>query len=228
MNLCPRCLATFPAAVTACPLDGVRLVDEDPLIGQEVGSYHLEALLGAGGMARVYRARHRVLDRVYALKMQTQRSRPEHEARFIREAKIIAQLDHPNVVEVHDFGFTPEGRPYLVMEPSNSSGLSSKLGSQDELTQVLILRDLFQPLFHIRSVDFDAAHLHVGGFEREFFEQSLKDGVETPSTDVLCALVYFEGVVGEGVDGVGREFYVDTFRLEQCGVLLCERTFRLG
>lgn len=133
MNLCPRCLATFPAAVTACPLDGVRLVDEDPLIGQEVGSYHLEALLGAGGMARVYRARHRVLDRVYALKMQTQRSRPEHEARFIREAKIIAQLDHPNVVEVHDFGFTPEGRPYLVMEWIDGRSLASAIDSEGPL-----------------------------------------------------------------------------------------------
>jgi len=133
MNLCPRCLASFPSAVTTCPLDGARLVDADPLIGQDIASYHLEALLGAGGMARVYRARHRVLDRVYALKMQTQRSRPEHEARFVREAKIIAQLDHPNVVGVHDFGFTPEGRAYLVMEWIDGQSLADVIDVEGPL-----------------------------------------------------------------------------------------------
>lgn len=133
MNLCPRCLASFPSAVTTCPLDGAPLVDADPLIGQDIASYHLEALLGAGGMARVYRARHRVLDRVYALKMQTQRSRPEHEARFVREAKIIAQLDHPNVVGVHDFGFTPEGRAYLVMEWIDGQSLATVIDDEGPL-----------------------------------------------------------------------------------------------
>jgi TolB protein len=76
------------------------------LIGQRIGNYRIESLLGAGGMGRVYRGVHLHLDRRAAIKLL----RPElaedagFVRRFLREARIAAQLHHPNIVEIYDTG----------------------------------------------------------------------------------------------------------------------------
>ena len=85
--------------------------------GQMLGQYRIEAPMGQGGMATIYRATQQRLGRVVAIKMM-------HPAfvqdtafltRFEREAQIVAQLDHPNIVPVYDFS-DYEGQPYLVMK----------------------------------------------------------------------------------------------------------------
>lgn len=80
---------------------------QDPLVGQLLdGRYQVQARIAAGGMATVYRAMDTRLDRVLALKVM----HPSLAAdaafvdRFIREAKSVARLDHPNVVGVYDQG----------------------------------------------------------------------------------------------------------------------------
>ncbi|MER6264002.1 Stk1 family PASTA domain-containing Ser/Thr kinase [Streptomyces sp900105245] len=91
---------------------------QDPLVGQVLdGRYRVEARIAAGGMATVYRALDTRLDRVLALKVMhpalaTDGSFVE---RFIREAKSVARLDHPNVVQVFDQG-TDGSYVYLAME----------------------------------------------------------------------------------------------------------------
>jgi len=86
-------------------------------IGQTIGNYRVEAVLGAGGMGQVFRARHIHLDRPVALKvMHANLSHdPGFQARFRQEARAIAALQHPNIVEVYDFG-EQNGLMYLVME----------------------------------------------------------------------------------------------------------------
>jgi eukaryotic-like serine/threonine-protein kinase len=87
---------------------------------QEMGSYRLEALLGRGGMGEVWRASHRMLARPAAIKL----IRPESlgidpelaTVRFEREAQAIASLQSPNTVALYDFGSTPEGALFYVME----------------------------------------------------------------------------------------------------------------
>jgi tRNA A-37 threonylcarbamoyl transferase component Bud32 len=80
---------------------------------------HLEVLelVGCGGMGAVYRARQPELDRVVALKIlpRSARDPAEREQRFLREARALARLSHPNIVAVHDFGKV-EGLFYFVME----------------------------------------------------------------------------------------------------------------
>lgn len=85
-------------------------------VGDKVGPYQIVARLGQGGMASVYRAYHEALDRYVAIKVL-------HPAfvtdasflrRFQREARVVAQLDHPHIVPVYDFA-EHEGYPYLVM-----------------------------------------------------------------------------------------------------------------
>jgi serine/threonine protein kinase len=95
----------------------VRLVD--PEVGETVGRYEIVERLGEGGMGTVFRVRHTVLGREYALKvlreLVSQRD-PRADQQFLREARIAARIRHPHIVDVFDFGNLDNGRPYLVME----------------------------------------------------------------------------------------------------------------
>src|SRR5918997_1586216 len=81
------------------------------------GRYRLEGVIGEGGMATVYQAWDERLDRRVAIKMVTPQVELSEAQRddFLREARIVARLNHPNVVAVHDAGIAGE-HPYLVME----------------------------------------------------------------------------------------------------------------
>lgn len=76
------------------------------MIGQRIASYELIAKVGSGGMGDVYRARDRKLDRDIALKIlpDSFASDPDRLARFTREAKTPASLNHPNIAQVYDAG----------------------------------------------------------------------------------------------------------------------------
>lgn len=87
----------------------------EPQIGHVVGEkYRLEQLLGRGGMGVVYRARHRITDRVVALKWLLEDDE-QRRARFLREARAMGRLSHPNVVGILDVG-DHEGAIFLVMD----------------------------------------------------------------------------------------------------------------
>ena len=79
--------------------------------------YEIECTLGSGGMATVYLACDRELDRPVALKVLAQNLASDREcrARFLREARLSARLLHPNVVQVYDVGEDERG-PFIVME----------------------------------------------------------------------------------------------------------------
>ena len=88
--------------------------------GHEMGSYHLEELLGRGGMGEVWRASHRLLARSAAIKLIRSESfgndGRELVRRFEREAKATAALRSPHTVDLYDFGTTEDGTFYYVME----------------------------------------------------------------------------------------------------------------
>src|SRR3954470_9392927 len=81
------------------------------------GKWKLEALVGVGGMAAVYEARHRNGARV-AIKMMHKRFSADQELcrRFLREAYLANAVQHPGVVVINDDGTDEEGTPFLVME----------------------------------------------------------------------------------------------------------------
>ena len=85
---------------------------------RRIASYTLLEPIGYGGMAVVYRARQETLDRIVAVKVLTENLATSEEfiERFRREARTAANMRHPNVVTVHDFGQDERGVPYLVLE----------------------------------------------------------------------------------------------------------------
>ncbi len=103
-----------------CGLDGSRLVQvsEDPLIGRSIERYTIDRALGSGGMARVYRAKHKVLDRRVAIKILYGELASDRQLarRFAREARSLSRIRHQHVVEVLDFGRSQEGLLYMIME----------------------------------------------------------------------------------------------------------------
>ena len=87
------------------------------LIGARLGAYDIQALLGSGGMANVYRAFDRNLQREVAIKVLSPAAaaQPGFADRFRQEARLIANLRHPNIVQVYDFG-EQDGHTYMVQE----------------------------------------------------------------------------------------------------------------
>lgn len=85
--------------------------------GTTVGQYRIMEQLGQGGMATVYKAYHASLDRYVAIKVLHQAflEDPTFQARFQREARLVARLEHPNIVPIYDYA-EHEGQPYLVMK----------------------------------------------------------------------------------------------------------------
>src|SRR5262245_6963592 len=78
--------------------------------------YQLDSLLGRGGMATVYLARDTTLDREVALKVLDWAGDDASASRLAQEARILASLEHPGIVPVHDFGVLADGRPFYAMK----------------------------------------------------------------------------------------------------------------
>jgi serine/threonine-protein kinase len=120
MKACEKCKLKFPDDTAACFLCGSGLSPvRDPRIGSTLnGRYQLEAAIGEGGMATVYSARHRLVDRPCAVKIMNAALAKNEviRERFRREAKAAQKLAHPNIIEIFDQGELPDGSLFLVME----------------------------------------------------------------------------------------------------------------
>jgi len=103
-------------------------MENDPLIGRQLGAYLIQTRIGEGGMARVYKAYHARLRRDVAIKVILAQIADQagFRARFEQEAQVIAQLQHPNIVTVYDFGETGH-ITYLVMQYVGGGTLRDQL-----------------------------------------------------------------------------------------------------
>ncbi|MGM0557707.1 MAG: protein kinase domain-containing protein [Myxococcota bacterium] len=121
---CPECRSTFDESETVCPNDGTRLYRldpaDDPLVGATLdGRYRIDWMVGEGGMGAVYRGIQLSVNREVAIKVLRTELNDREVAleRFFREAKLVSELSHPNIVRVVDFGQDHErDLLFLVME----------------------------------------------------------------------------------------------------------------
>src|SRR5690348_3356782 len=99
--------------------------------GAELGPYKIEALLGAGGMGKVYRARDTRLGRIVAIKVlpHDRVTDPERKRRFLQEARAASALNHPNIVTLHDIS-NYSGIDFLVMECVEGKSLDKRITSK--------------------------------------------------------------------------------------------------
>ena len=132
-RFCPKCGALQPSA-EAAPGSAA-----DPMVGSILGGrYRIVKLLGEGGMGAVYVGEQQMGTKVRKVAVKTLHPHlskdPKVKARFQREVGTIAELEHPNTIQVYDFGTTDEGLLYLVMEfvdGTNVADILEKNGAMD-------------------------------------------------------------------------------------------------
>lgn len=113
-----------------------------PGAGRRIGAYRLERTLAEGGMATVYLARHALLKRPTAVKIVKRHlATDELLARFEREVRLASSLEHPNTIEIYDFGHTSDGLFYYAMEYLDGLSLDA-----------LVVRDAIPPLARTRHI----------------------------------------------------------------------------
>jgi len=217
--------------------------------GTKLGPYEIQSLLGAGGMGEVYRAKDTRLGRDVAIKVLPEKLARDAERlqRFETEARVIAALNHPNILSIHDIG-TYEGAPYLVSECLEGQTLRMELSGWalpvrrvvDYGTQIaqglaaahdkgIIHRDLKpENVFvtrdgRVKILDFGVAKLMLP--EASSDEGATLDAGPTSVGVVLGTAAYMspEQVRGDPVDGRSDIFALGTILYE---MLFGQRAFR--
>lgn len=140
---------------------GPSVLDDELAPGAQVGEYVVERLLASGGQGAVYVARHRVLGRRAALKVlrRTLASSPQMTARFVREARVVNVIGHPNIVDIYDIGALPDGRPFCVMELLRGRSLFALLAERGALPAAEVLA-LLEPVAAALQAAHDAGVIH--------------------------------------------------------------------
>jgi serine/threonine protein kinase len=157
MKYCTVCNAKYDDGVSFCAIDGEVLEDDPTTIVDSTldGQYHIESMLGKGGMGAVYRARHILLGDRVAIKVlpPQMRNNAEWLRRFRREGQAARRFRHPNAVTVYDLRTTSEGLIYMVMEYVEGRTLDAELKARGRFTPA----DAFNVLEPVMSV-LNAAH----------------------------------------------------------------------
>jgi WD40 repeat protein/tetratricopeptide (TPR) repeat protein len=206
---------------------GPSLLPESPIEQTHAGRYHLEGQIGHGGMGDVCRAHDPDFRRPLAVKILKKQYKDSRDltARFLEEAQITGQLQHPGVPPVHEIGRLPDGRPFLAMKliegrtladllderPSPSDGLPRFLAIFEQICQTLAYA-------HSRGVihrDLKPANIMVGAFGEvqvmdwglakvrslasradESLEKSSADALQTPSVETVVEPTQQGAVLG--------------------------------
>ena len=141
VKTCRTCGREFSGGETFCPTDGARLLIEgdddrnaaqgdEQLVGQTLdGRYRIIDVIGQGGMGIVYEAEHVLIEKRVAVKVLRQdfTRKPDVVERFRQEARSASKIGHPNIIDVIDFGETPTGASYFVMEKLEGEDLAEVL-----------------------------------------------------------------------------------------------------
>ncbi len=176
----------------------------DPLIGQTLGNYRVERLLGAGAMGQVFLGIHPKIDRQVAIKVLNHQmsARADMVERFLAEARAVNHIGHPNIVQVFDFGTLDDGRPYLVMEYLTGEDLKRRLerrGPMPPEEALILVRQI--------AAGLDAAHeagiVHRDLKPENVFVLKAKHGLSVKLVDFGIAKVLEPHLRGGGQTSTG-------------------------
>jgi serine/threonine-protein kinase len=111
-------LMTIVAMVAIVGVHTINTLRHEAFVAKQLGQYRLKRLLGSGGMGEVYLAEHQMMKRPCAVKVirPEKAGDPQVLARFEREVRATAKLSHWNSIDIYDYGRTPDGTFYYVME----------------------------------------------------------------------------------------------------------------
>lgn len=186
---------------------------------ERIGKYQVLRLLGSGGMGRVYLARDPDIDREVAIKRVSLSADPQAQERFLREARTMGRLNHPNITTLLEFGMH-EGAPFLVLELLSGEDLSQWM------QRAHTLREQLQAMLDI-SRGLDAAH-RAGILHRDLKPDNIRVledgrcklldfGIADTGADHLTASGYFVGtpeyVAPEVVSGEAHTASADLYAL---------------
>lgn len=188
----------------------------DTVSGTELGGYRVGKEIGRGGMSVVYRAEHIRLGRLAALKILAPGlGETDFTERFLRESRLAASLDHPNIVPVYDAGES-EGRLYIAMACVDGSDLKAVLAREGQLGVARALRIVGQvaaalDAAHARGLvhrDVKPANILVGADDHAYLSdfgvvKELAGGGRTRTGGFVGTIDYCapEQIEGKAVDG---------------------------
>jgi serine/threonine-protein kinase len=129
--------------------------------GSAVGSWRITSLIAVGGCGVVYAARHGVLERIAAVKVLHSElaASPAMVDRFVREARAVNHIKHPNIIDIFDFGALPDGRPFFVMELLEPNDLQQRIDACGRLTIAEVVA-ILSPLCHALDAAHRAGYIH--------------------------------------------------------------------
>lgn len=142
MRICASCRRLLRSDAIRCPHDGGAVEEVETLPpGTKIGVYRVDRLLGEGGMGFVYAATHEAIDRRSAIKMLRPElaSNEQIVTRFLNEAKAVNLIDHPNIVNVYDYGDGGDGSVYFVMEYLEGETLDDMMRKRQAMALPLFL-----------------------------------------------------------------------------------------
>ncbi|MGA9995340.1 MAG: serine/threonine-protein kinase, partial [Pyrinomonadaceae bacterium] len=186
MKYCTVCKEKYEDNVSFCPRDG-EVLEDDPtsLVDRTLdGQYHIESLLGKGGMGAVYCARHILLGDRVAIKVlpPEMRNNADWLRRFRREGQAARRFRHPNAVTVYDLRTTSDGLIYMVMEYVEGHTLDAELRARGRFTP----REAFDVLEPVMSV-LNAAH-EMGVVHRDLKPENIMLGGSTEGRSTVKLL----------------------------------------
>jgi serine/threonine protein kinase/Tol biopolymer transport system component len=181
--------------------------------GRTVGGYHLSALLGAGSMGEVYRARDDKLGRDVAIKILPRdvTSDPDRLARFEREARVLAALNHPNICAIYGFE-EADGHRFLILELLDGETLDRRIAS----AAVLDPHASGLPIDEVLRVARQLAEALEVAHEKGVVHRDLKPANITITTDGVVKVLDFGLAKLTSSDAQGRDPIDGT----QAGVIL--------
>ena len=155
-----------------------------PKLDDKIGPNKVQAIIGEGGSAQVYKVWHEGLEVVRAVKVLKKHTNNEARERFLTEAKILADIHHPNIIEIHNIGFFSQQIPFIEMEFVDGVSIKTLLAQHRQLplsVAISIGYYLCQALHYAHTKDYTLyGKVYQGLIHRDIKPENIfisKDGI---------------------------------------------------